>query len=196
MILSFAILKIMRKFLVIFFAIVFFLFISRTFPAQAQRYASCDLCGLCQVDKTIQSQPSNWESCRACLYPELTSYPASDLQTVLVEPTNNLPPTPYTGHTYTMIGCIQTDLQLVGQKGSAASVVQVLLNVLFGVIGAIAFLYLIYGSFIILTSQADPERLNYGKRLVMGALVGVTFTLLSAFIVNFLATGILKIPGF
>ena len=74
--------------------------------------------------------------------------------------------------------------------------VQSLLNIVFAMAGGIAFLYLLYGSFIIATSQANPERLNYGKRVVYGAIAGVIFTLGSVFLVKFIASGILKIPGF
>lgn len=189
----------MKKFLSVIFVVIFFVFITQTSVVQGQpRYASCDLCGLCQANGVAQTPPSNWETCRQCLYPSAAPQ-INSLDTLKVEPTTNLPPTPYEGHQYTMIGCIRTDLQLIaqpGQQGSAASVVQIILNILFGVIGAIAFLYLLYGSFVILTSRADVERLNYGKRLVMGSVIGVVFTLLSTFVVNFLATGILKIPGF
>lgn len=94
-----------------------------------------------------------------------------------------------------MIGCIKTDLGFTEQE-AASSVTQTLLNIIFGIVGGVAFLYLIYGSFIILTSQSNPERLNYGKRLVFGAIIGVVFTLASVFIVNFIASGILRIPGF
>jgi len=66
----------------------------------------------------------------------------------------------------------------------------------FSVAGGIAFLYLIYGAFIITTSQSNPERLNYGRRVVYGAITGLIFTLGSVFIVKFIASGILKIPGF
>jgi len=114
----------------------------------------------------------------------------------VVDPASNTGPTPYPGRQYTVIGCIKTDLASFSQQGAAAGVVQTLLNIIFGIIGGLAFLYLIYGSFVVLTSQAEPERLNYGKRLIIGAVVGAVFSLLSVFIVNFLASGILRIPGF
>ena len=67
---------------------------------------------------------------------------------------------------------------------------------IFSLAGGLAFIYLMYGGFIILTSQADPEKLNYGKRLLYGAGVGLIITIGSVFIVNFVGSGILKIPGF
>ena len=159
--------------------------------AAPPRNAACDLCGYCPPARL----PSSWEKCRQCLYPNASRDPASK-QTLKVDPATNTGPTPQQGRQYTVIGCIKTDLASFSQEGAAASVVQTLLNIIFSMIGGIAFLYLMFGSFTVLTSQAEPERLNYGKRLIYGAIVGLIFSLLSAFIVNFLAKGILKIPGF
>ena len=188
----------MKKFFILLiFWLSFFSFTSfatvlaQTNTPAPSRFAACDLCGYCPPD----TPPSTWESCRKCIYPGASSDPASK-DTLRIDLSTNTGPTPHQGRQYTIIGCIQTDLASFQQEGAAASVVQILLNVIFSVIGGIAFLYLIYGSFIILTSQAEPERLNYGKRLVYGAIVGLIFTLSSVFVVNFLATGILKIPGF
>lgn len=157
----------------------------------APRYAACDLCGYCPPDRL----PSSWEKCRQCLYPSASNNPSAKA-TLRIDPAANTGPTPQQGRQYTVIGCIKTDLASFNQEGAAASVVQILLNIIFSLIGGIAFLYLMYGSFTVLTSQAEPERLNYGKRLIYGAIVGLIFSLLSAFIVNFIASGILKIPGF
>ncbi len=96
-----------------------------------------------------------------------------------------------------MIGCLRTNLAGgFTERGAAAGVVQTLLNLIFSAVGGIAFLYLLYGAFLVLTSQADPERLNQGKRVVYGAVIGLIFTITSVFLINFIASGVLKIPGF
>ena len=102
-----------------------------------------------------------------------------------------------TGRQFTMLGCIKagTGVGFTNQKGTP-SFVQALLNVIFSLVGGLAFLYLMYGGFTILTSQADPEKLNYGRRLIYGAIVGLIITLASVFIVNLIGSGILRIPGF
>lgn len=183
----------MRKFFIfLFFLISSFVFTSSVVgQAPAPRFAVCDLCGYCPPD----DQPSTWEKCRLCIYPAASSNPTTK-ETLKIDPSTNTGPTPHPGRQYTVIGCIKTDLASFTQEGAAASVVQILLNVIFSIVGGIAFLYLIYGSFIVLTSQAEPEKLNYGKRLLYGAIIGLIFTLSSVFVVNFLASGILKIPGF
>jgi len=158
-----------------------------------ERCATCDLCGYCQLSPT----PGSWESCRNCLYPSLIGIPASENQTLKIDETENNAPTPVPGSWYTMIGCIRTNIAggFSGQ-GAAGGVVQTLLNTLFSIAGGVAFLYILYGSFIILTSQADAERLNYGKRVVYGAIIGAIFSISAVFLVNLIGGKILNIPGF
>ncbi len=191
----------MRKFLLVFLSVGFvFLSLSRsafgqtvptTTPASGPRFAACDLCGYCPPNLA----PSNWESCRECIYPNVAG-PATTNTTLLIDPTTNEPISAQKGRMYTMFGCIATDLGSFQSEGAAASVVQTILNLIFSITGGAGLLALIYGAFLILTSQAQPEKLNQGKRIVFGAIVGVIFTLGSVFLVNLLASGLLKIPGF
>jgi len=146
------------------------------------RYAACDLCGYCPPNPP----PQSWPACQKCLYPDISSDP-STMESLMVDPETNTPLAPAIGKQYTFLGCL---------GGGGGGVVQSLLNIIFAMAGGIAFLYLLYGSFIIATSQANPEKLNYGKRIVYGAIAGLIFTLGSVFIVKFIASGILKIPGF
>ena len=180
----------MRQLLISLIFLLTIFTLNHTVMAQT-RFAACDLCGMCPPDRL----PSSWEKCRQCLYPVANNNPNAK-DTLKIDVKTNTGPTPQPGRQYTVIGCIKTDLASFNQEGAAASVVQILLNIIFSLIGGLAFLYLMYGSFTVLTSQAEPERLNYGKRLIVGAVVGLVFSLLSAFIVNFIASGILKIPGF
>lgn len=162
--------------------------------------AECDMCGYCP--RNYPTPPGNWKACAECLYPQANLTPGS-LDTLKIEPTTQNPPTPMPGRMYTMIGCIKTDAENQSPRsfndpsgGAVATVTQALLNLLFRIVGGIAFIYLIYGAFLILTSQADPGRLNHGKRTVMGAIIGLAFALLSILIVRVIASGILRIPGF
>lgn len=175
--------------------------------ATAVRYATCDACGLCPKiingtapSCTVDFVPGDWKRCVKCLYPD--KYPAasnpdpSDCATLMVDGATNLAKNPVKiGRQFTMLGCITSGMG-VGFSEGAPSFVQALLNVIFTLSGGLAFLYLMYGGFITLTSQADPEQLNYGRRLVTGAIVGLIITLGSVFLVNLIGSGILKIPGF
>lgn len=190
-----------RVHLLILTVLLFALFYFPVRPVAAQqRYATCDQCGYCQ-GKTI---PQDWEQCRQCLYPEASTNANANDTLLITGPdaaaTNTFeqigPPTPAPGRYYTQIGCIRTNLNSFTQDGAAGSVVQVLLNIIFSTAGGIAFLYIIYGSFILITSQANPERISYGKRIVVGAIVGLLFCVGSVFIVNLIGSGILHLPSF
>ncbi len=183
--------KMKRLLSFLFVLIVVFATAGTTVEAQ-DSYVTCDLCGLCQKAGTVESIPQSWESCRQCLYPNQTSDP---MYTLAVDPVTHGAPTPMPGRLYTMLGCVQTNLSFTND-GAAASIVNLVLSMIFRVAGGIALLYLIYGAYLIITSQSDPEKLNYGKRTVAAAIVGLIFSLFSVFIVNLLATGVLQLPGF
>lgn len=188
---------------------IFFGLTYQVSAAAVKRYATCDACGLCpQVVNgknptcTVSTVPGDWARCVKCLYPD--KFPKASTpdpktcDTLLIDDATNTYKFPVKkGRQYTMLGCISagTGVGFTDQKG-APSFVQAMLNVVFSLSGGIAFLYLMYGGFTILTSQADPEKLNYGRRLVYGSIVGLIFTLGSVFIVNLIGSGILRIPGF
>lgn len=197
----------MRKIVVILLFVLFFGFLSS--PAKGDdMFAECDQCGYCvpSTNNSPTTLPGNWQECAKCLYPQIYPTDSTPDHTgkdslridLTIGPTNGYnPPTPQVGRAYTMLGCVKTDLTGgFRSDGAAASVVQVLMDLLFKISGALAFLYLIYGSFLIITSQADPEKLNYGKKVFFGAIVGLIFASSSVFLLNLLASGILKIPGF
>jgi len=184
----------MKKGLVV---LVFFFFIFGVFQkvlavdCSTQRCASCDPCGYCLGGEV----PESWSACRSCLFPGLTAFSAQSNKTLEIHPVLNSPPTPYPGRMYTMIGCVSTNFSSL-EGGGATSFTKTILNLVFSTAGGIAFLYLIYGSFLILTSQSNPEKLDRGKKVVYGAIVGVIFALCSIFIINLVAANILRIPGF
>ena len=158
----------------------------------AERCATCDLCGFCQNNPT----PGNWEKCRNCLYPLLTSNPAQNNQTLKIEPTTNMVVTPQPGRWYTQIGCLSSNLGGFSQSGGAASPIQMLLNFIFTITGGIALLYFMYGSFLVLTSQGEYEKLNRGKQVIIGGVTGLIISLSVVFLVNIIIGKILRVPGF
>lgn len=178
----------MKRF-VIFFTLLCLFFLPSVAHSQ-DRFSNCDACGYCKDNPP----PQDWEKCRQCLYPDARPTPTLN-DTLKIDPATNLVPTVALGRQHTLIGCIRTDLGGFNQEGAATSLAQIILNLVFALLGGIAFLYLLYGSFIILTSQADPERLNYGKRIIYGAIIGVIFSVSSLFLIGFIASGVLKIPG-
>ena len=176
--------------------------------ATDDRFAVCDQCGFCISPTPDSGGPipfdppkPNIEKCRQCLYPASSAYPSSpgagsSFSTLKIDDATDTAPTPAPNHFYTMIGCISTNTEDFTKPGAAGGVVQPLLNLLFGASGGLAFIYLIYGAFILMTSQSEPDRINKGKRIIWGAIIGLIFVLCSLFIVNLVGNGILKLPGF
>lgn len=196
------------------FIVSFFVFASLfSGPILAQRYVRCDVCGFCDYPDQIQpqaldgigaeladKQPADLANCHKCLYPGIAD-PVGSRGTLLISETGAsatgpIAPTPAGGRYYTMFGCIDTKMGGFSQEGASGAVVQQLLDVVFATVGGISFLTILFGSYVVLTSRADPNRLNYGRRVVVGAIIGLVFTLASVFIINTVGGKILGIPGF
>lgn len=65
-----------------------------------------------------------------------------------------------------------------------------------GIIGGVALLFIIYGGYIILTSQGDPNQLNTGKSYIYYAIAGLLLAIFGFVFIQVIAVDILHIPGF
>ncbi|MEA3354946.1 MAG: pilin [Patescibacteria group bacterium] len=64
-------------------------------------------------------------------------------------------------------------------------------------IGAgLAFLLILYGAFVLITSAGNPENTKKGGEIITSALVGLLFIIFSVFLLRLIGVDILKIPGF
>ncbi len=91
------------------------------------------------------------------------------------------------GKVWSALGCIGTD---------TGSFVGSFFNVGLGLAGGIAFLFLIYGGFLYLTSGGNPETLQKAKEIIVSAITGLLLIIFSVFLLRLIASDILKIPGF
>jgi hypothetical protein len=89
--------------------------------------------------------------------------------------------------TWTAFGCLPNDPQ---------SFVGVFLKLLVGIGGGLAFLILLRGGLLILTSQGDPEKINQGKDWITSAVFGLLFMIFATVILSIIGVDILRIPGF
>ena len=186
----------MRKLFVLtlLFSLIFFILPPK--PVFSQPSAvECDLCGWCpEADPT---PPSNWKDCAKCLYPSLYPLtPVPDGKTLQTDSTTGEPIKAQKGRFYSFLGCINTDLASFQEEGAAVSVVQTISGLIFAFVGVISFMHLLYGGFVLATSQADPEKINYGKSIIKRAIVGLVFSLLSFLIIDILASRVLGLPWF
>jgi hypothetical protein len=161
----------------------YFLFLipPNSVSAQTTPIANCDLCGYCNGG----TAPSTWEKCVRCIYPDLA--PGGVAPDPLTNTTLINVPVPNPDKYYTMLGCLSTDPAVFTTQ---------IAQVIFSLIGGIAFLYLIYGAGVLITSRSDPDKLSQGKRIVFSALAGLLFVLFSTFIIRFIAVNMLRAPGF
>jgi hypothetical protein len=65
-----------------------------------------------------------------------------------------------------------------------------------GLIGGVSLLFIIYGGYIILTSQGNPGKLNNGKSYILYAIIGLLLAIFGFVFIQVVAIDILHIPGF
>ena len=63
-------------------------------------------------------------------------------------------------------------------------------------IGIVALLFIVYGGFLILTSQGNPEQINRGKSYITYSIIGVVLAVSGYGLYQILAIDVVKIPGF
>src|SRR5438128_68266 len=87
----------------------------------------------------------------------------------------------------TDLGCFPTD---------PANFVGKFYGIGLGFIGMTAILFLIIGSYIILTSQGNPDQLRNGKTFIYYALAGVFLAVFGYLFISIVVVNILRVPGF
>lgn len=87
---------------------------------------------------------------------------------------------------YTPFDCIETNPQKFVER---------ILRIAIGVAGGIAFLMIIYGGFVTMTSAGNPERLTSGKEIITSAIAGLLLIIFSVVILRIIGVDILKLPG-
>lgn len=89
----------------------------------------------------------------------------------------------------TAIGCIHV-------LGGTESFLGDVLKWAVGVGGGIAFLLIVYASFLIMSSAGNPERLKAGQELLTSAISGLILLVLSIFVLKFIGIDILGLNQF
>lgn len=62
-----------------------------------------------------------------------------------------------------------------------------------GIGGGIAFLFIVYAGFMIITSSGNPERIKAGQELLVSAISGLIMLVLSAFILRIIGVNLFGI---
>lgn len=88
---------------------------------------------------------------------------------------------------WTVFGCIPSRPQ---------DFIAIVLKFCLGIGGGIAFMAMLFGSFMLLTSAGDPQRINGGKQILTYSIIGLLVILFSVFILQLIGIQILGLPGF
>lgn len=84
-------------------------------------------------------------------------------------------------------------IRFIPQDGaSLTDIIQSILNWIFGIIGIIAVVMVIYGGFNLMTSAGDPGKVKKGKNTILYGIIGLVISLLAFAIVNFVLNGIFE----
>ncbi len=89
---------------------------------------------------------------------------------------------------WTAIGCVPTDMKTLLER--------YVFTYGISIAGGIAFLYFLYGCFLILTSMGNAERINQGKEIIISSLSGLLLIIFSVLILTIIGVDLLQIPGF
>lgn len=135
----------------------------------------------------LNSGTCSGSSLRCCIPPPNSNLPAGGQ---LVIPSNSGEKCGTNGIT-TAIGCIPA---LANDKG--VGFMGFVLRWSVGVGGGIAFLLILYGGFMVMTSQANPERVKAGQELITSAVSGLILIILSVFILKIIGVDILGLSAF
>ncbi len=92
---------------------------------------------------------------------------------------------------YTAIGCVP-----VLNNDNGTSLMAFILRWAVGIGGGIAFLLIIYGGFMVMSSGGNPERLKAGQELLTSAISGLILLIFSVFILKFIGIDILGLGAF
>ena len=89
----------------------------------------------------------------------------------------------------------ETDFGCLDQSNPAKFASDVY-NIGLGIIGATALLFIVYGGYLILTSQGSIDQLNKGKSYIFYSIVGIILAVAGFAFYQIIARDVIKIPGF
>lgn len=90
-------------------------------------------------------------------------------------------------HAWTQAGCVSTE---------TGGFMQTVINFVLPIAAGLAFLAILWGGFMIVTSQGDMLRVASGRNIIIGAIVALLLVLFSTFLLRLVGFDILGLPGF
>ena len=87
----------------------------------------------------------------------------------------------------TDFGCISTDPVAFAERFYGIGL---------SIIGGLSLIFILYGAYILLTSQGDPAALRNGKSYLYYAIAGLLLAIFGYLFIQIVLVDILKLPGF
>lgn len=91
-------------------------------------------------------------------------------------------------HIWTAVGCVPIDPSVFLKS--------YILTYGIGIAGGCAFLYFLYGSFLLLTSAGNAEQVGEGRQILTSAISGILLVIFSVLFLRIVGVDLLRIPGF
>ena len=89
--------------------------------------------------------------------------------------------------TETELGCI---------PNNPIGFTKLLYGVGLGLVGGVGLLFIIYGAYLILSSQGDPGQLQKGKSYIVYSIIGIVLAVAGFALYQIISVDVLKLPGF
>jgi hypothetical protein len=174
----------------VFFVVCFVATLFFAFPIPT--HAACQVWVPSQCSKVRCNVSGTWNCCNSSSECTQAGGSPMDNNPSDTNPGDNITCTPSGGSgnsgILTAIGCVPV---LGSDNGKAFG--EFVLKWAIGIGGGIAFLLILYGGFMVMTSSGNPERLKAGQELLTSAISGLVLLIFSVFVLNFLGINILGI---
>ncbi len=92
-----------------------------------------------------------------------------------------------TGQQQTELGCVSEN---------PVDFTKQLYGIGLGLVGGVGVLFIIYGGYLILSSQGDPSQLQKGKSYILYAILGIILAVSGFAVYQIISVNVLKVPGF
>jgi hypothetical protein len=126
--------------------------------------------------------------------PTTTSTKTTSSSTSPIATDSTTTTTKSTSATDTISSCVETELGCI--PNDPAGFVSKFYGIGLSMIGGISILFIIYGGYIILTSQGNPDKIKNGKSYVIYAVIGLFLAIFGFVLIKLVVVDILHIPGF
>ncbi len=80
----------------------------------------------------------------------------------------------------------KVDIDFVQNPSDVWAILLGIIDILLRVGGIAAVIYVMYGGFLYMTSQGEPDRTKQAKETIIGSIIGLVIVLLAAQIVSFI----------